>query len=118
MKNNNPLAEKSKSLALIIIKLYQFLTTEKREFMMSKQLFRSATSVGANIKEGLCGTSREDFFYKLNLALKEASETEYWLELLFESNYINEAQFRQPYDLCKECIKILTATINKKDLNK
>ena len=79
--------DKSKEFALRIIKMYKFLTVSApiKEFVLSKQVLRSGTSIGANIKEALRGQSRPDFRAKMNIALKEASETEYWLELLYES---------------------------------
>ena len=73
---------KSKAFAIRVIRLYQFMCDEKREYVMSKQLLRSGTSIGANVKEAIRAQSAKDFSSKLNIALKEASETEYWLELL------------------------------------
>lgn len=76
MKNDNAIVDKSKAFALRIIKLYKYLR-EKNEFVLSKQLLRSGTSIGANVKEAIRGQSKADFYSKLNIALKEASETEY-----------------------------------------
>ena len=90
MKTDNIIVDKSKVFALRIIRLYQYLKNEKSEFVLSKQLLRSGTSIGANVKEAIRGQSRADFYAKLNISLKEASETEYWLELLHESEYIEE----------------------------
>ncbi|MBR7073226.1 MAG: four helix bundle protein, partial [Eubacterium sp.] len=78
----NVVAEKSKLFALRIIRLYRFLQEDKKEFVISKQILRCGTSIGANIAEAIRGESKPDFYHKLNIALKEASETEYWLELL------------------------------------
>ncbi len=109
MKQENAVADKSKLFALRIIKLYKYLCTEKNEFTLSKQLLRSGTSIGANVKEALRGQSKSDFYAKLNIALKEASETEYWLELLSESDYIETKHFHSIYDDCQELIRLLVA---------
>ena len=109
MKDNNVIAQKSKALALRIIKLYKYLCSEKNEFVLSKQLLRSGTSIGANVKESECAQSKADFYSKLNIALKEACETEYWLELLHESDYMESVHFESIYKDCKEIIRILTS---------
>ncbi len=115
MKQENAVADKSKLFALRIIKLYKYLCAEKNEFILSKQILRSGTAVGAIIKEALRGQSKADFYSKLNIALKEASETEYWLELLNESDYIETSHFRSIYDDCQELIKLLVSiTKNQK----
>ena len=112
MKENNIIVDKSKSFAVRAIRLFQYLQSEKKEVILSKQLIRSATSIGANVKEAIRGQSSKDFWSKLNIALKEASETEYWLELLFETEYITEKQFNSLHTDCIELIKILTSIIN------
>jgi four helix bundle protein len=112
MGTDNAIVMKSKAFAIRIIRLYQFLTTEKKEFVLSKQLLKSGTSIGANVKEAIRGFSKKDFRFKLGIALKEASESEYWLELLFETDYISEKQFQSLKDDCVELIKILTAILN------
>ncbi|MEQ2511486.1 four helix bundle protein [Faecousia sp. CLA-AA-H192] len=109
MKTDNIIVDKSKVFALRIIRLYQYLKNEKSEFVLSKQLLRSGTSIGANVKEAIRGQSRADFYAKLNISLKEASETEYWLELLHESEYIEEKTFNSIYADCQELIKLLVA---------
>ena len=109
MKTDNIIVDKSKGFALRIIRLYQYLKNEKSEFVVSKQLLRSGTSIGANVKEAIRGQSRADFYAKLNISLKEASETEYWLELLHESEYIEEKAFNSIYADCQELIKLLVA---------
>ena len=76
---------------------------------MSTQILKSGTSIGANVKEAIRGQSKADFYSKMNIALKEASETEYWLELLFESDYITETEFNSIYTDCQELIKLLMA---------
>ena len=80
MKNDNVIVEKSKAFALRIIKLYKHLCNEQNEYVISKQVLRSGTSIGANVREAIRGQSKPDFYSKLNIALKEASETEYWLD--------------------------------------
>ena len=106
---NNAIVEKSKAFALRIINMYQYLCNTKKEFVLSKQILRSGTSIGANVREAICGQSRADFYAKLYIALKETSETEYWLELLHESGFINSTAFDSIYSDCKEIIRILTA---------
>jgi len=106
---NNAILDKSKAFALRIIKLYQYLTDEKREFIMSKQLLRSGTSIGANARESKRGQTKPDFYHKLNIALKEADETAYWLELLYESGYIDDKQFDSIYADCNEIIALLVS---------
>jgi four helix bundle protein len=112
MGQDNTIVVKSKAFAVRIIRLYQFLQNEKKEYTLSKQLLRSGTSIGANVKEAIRGFSKKDFRFKLGIALKEASETEYWLELLYETEYISEKQFLSMNNDCIELIKILTAILN------
>lgn len=109
MKEYNPSVEKSKQLALRIIKLYKYLKTEKQEYVLSKQLLRSGTNIGANVREAMRGESKSDFYHKLNIALKEADETAYWLELLYESEYISTPQFDSIYKDCNELINLLVS---------
>lgn len=94
MHDEKIITPKSKAFALRCIRLYKHLTqgAEMREYVMSKQMLRIGTSIGANIKDGLYAQSRADFGTKMTIALKEAAETEYWLELLYESDYITEQQ--------------------------
>jgi four helix bundle protein len=105
--------DKSKNFALRIIKLYKYLTitAENKEFVLSKQVLRSGTSIGANIKEALRGQSRPDFRAKMSIALKEASETEYWLDLLHESEYIDDSSYNSIINDNIELIKILTRIV-------
>ena len=115
MKENNAILDKSKHFALRIINLYKYLTTEKREYVLSKQILRSGTSIGANAREAVRGQSSADFYAKFNISLKEAEETLYWLELLHESNYIDTKLFESIYTDCTELIKILVSiTKNQK----
>lgn len=111
MKTDNIIVEKSKTFAVRTVKLYQYLCDEKKEFVLSKQLLRSGTSIGANVKEAIRGQSIVDFTHKMNISLKEASESEYWLELLRETGYITEAQFDSIIADCRELIKILTSIV-------
>ena len=97
--------------------MYKFLTEEKKEYVLSKQLLRSGTSIGANIREGTRGQSKADFISKMSIALKEAEETMYWLELLNESGYIEDNLFADISSKCNELIRMLvsitrTALIN------
>ncbi len=112
MKKNNIILEKSKRFAVRIVRMYKYLCDEKREFVLSKQVLRSGTSIGANVAEATRGYSKQDFMAKIGIALKETSETEYWLELLYETDYITERQFNDILSDCKELIRILTAILN------
>ncbi len=105
----NIIVEKSKAFALRIVKLYKYLDTNHRIGVISTQILKSGTSIGANVREAIRAQSKPDFYAKLNISLKEASETEYWLELLYESDYITKDQFESIHSDCKELIKILTA---------
>ena len=98
MNRDNPIAVLSKSFALRIVRLERYLKDEKREFTLSKQLLRSGTSIGANVRESIYAQSKADFINKMSIALKESSETEYWLELLHESEYLDDKAFQSIYD--------------------
>jgi len=117
MKEDNVIEKKSKALALRIIKLYQWLNDNKHEYVLSKQILRSGTSIGANIKEGTRAQSTPDFIAKLSIALKEAEETEYWLELLYESNLIEQDLYDNVFIDNKELIKLLTSIIKTTKIN-
>ena len=93
MEKKNVIKEKSFEFAKEIVYLYKVLA-EKREYVLSKQLLRSGTSIGANIREAEHAQSKADFIHKLSISLKEANETEYWLDLLFETKYLNELEFQ------------------------
>ena len=95
MNKDNPIAILSKSFALRIVKLEKYLREEKREFTLSRQILRSGTSIGANIRESIYAQSKPDFISKMSIALKESSETEYWLELLHESDYLSDTEYDQ-----------------------
>ncbi len=106
------LSKKSRDFAVRIVYLSKYLN-ENKEFTLSKQILRSGTSIGANIAESRYAQSKADFISKHSIALKEASETSYWLDLLYETNYITEKQYQSMNNVCTELIKILTAIINK-----
>ena len=106
--NENIVFEKSKAFAIRIVKLYKHLN-EKSEFIMSKQLLRSGTSIGANIAEAECGISKKDFLVKMYIAFKECSETKYWLELLYSTEYLSEAEYNSIITDCDELLKLLTS---------
>ena len=108
---DNVVADKSKSFAIRIIKFYKYLCDEKKEFVLSKQILRSGTSIGANIRESKNAQSKADFISKMNIALKESDETAYWMELLWESEIIEKSQVIDLYALNTELIKLLTAII-------
>lgn len=105
------LKNKSKMFALRIIRLYKYICSEKQEFVMSKQLLRSGTSIGANIAEAFYAESDMDFVHKLSISQKEAGETIYWLELLHESDYMSDAEFDSINNDAEELIKLLTSSI-------
>ena len=111
LKRNNPLKEKSYKFALRIVKVYKFLAFETKEYVLSKQLLRSGTSIGANVAEGNQAQSKPDFVSKLSIALKETVETEYWLSLLRDSDYITASQAESLLTDCTELKAILTAVI-------
>ena len=103
------LEEKSLKFAIRIVNLYKYLIDEKKEFVMSKQVLRSGTSLGANIAEAQYAQSKADFLTKMHISLKEASETKFWLKLLYSTSYINDSHTSIMND-CDELLKILTST--------
>ena len=107
----NVVAEKSYAFALRIVKAYKFLSSEQREFILSKQLLRSGTAIGALVKEAEHAQSKADFINKMNIALKEANETEYWLMLLKDSNFIDEKSFQSISEENKELIRLLISIV-------
>ena len=109
----NAIQDKSRKFAIRIINCYKFLTEQKHEMVLSKQLLRCGTSIGANTRESKNAQSRMDFLNKLNIALKEADETEYWLDLLHETNYIDDTMYESINKDCAELIKLLTSIIKK-----
>lgn len=113
MNNSNESAamQKSKAFAIRTVKLYNYLCEEKREYVLSKQLLRSGTSIGANLAEARCAISKKEFLTKVSISFKECSETVYWLELLHDTNYITDLQYNSMSTDCNELYKILSATI-------
>ena len=119
MKTESTVYILSKQFALSIIKLYKFLTEEKHEYIMSKQIYRSGTSIGANFAESKFASSRADYLNKMRIALKEANETLYWLEVLRESDYIKSKEFDSLSNDLKTIIGTTVNIINKvKENNK
>jgi four helix bundle protein len=116
MNKKNILEERSFAFALRIIKLNQYLKNDHKEYILSKQIMRSGTAIGALLSEAKYAQSKADYLNKQSIALKEASETKYWLSLLRESNYINNKMFNSLYPEISEIIKMLvssTKTIKK-----
>ena len=107
---NNIAKDKSEAFALRIVNLYKYLESECKEFVMSKQILRSGTSIGANLAEAECAVSRKDFIAKIYIALKECSETRFWLRLLYKSDYIDQKAFDSIYQDSEELVRILSAT--------
>ena len=101
--------QKSKQFAIRIIKVYQYLTLEKKEFVLSKQLLRSGTSIGANLAEGECSISKRDFLAKMYISLKECNESLYWLDLLFETDYLSEREYVSLRTDCDELRRMLSS---------
>ena len=108
--DKNIAKQKSMAFSVRIVNLYRFLTETKNEYVLSKQILRSGTSIGANIAESECAISSADFLSKIYIALKECAETKYWLELLKNTEYITEAQFESIEADCEELRKILSST--------
>ena len=104
---------KSREFAIRIVGCYKFLVEQRNEYVMSKQLLRCGTSIGANTRESKNAQSRMDFLNKLNIALKEADETEYWLDLLHATNYLDDTLYESINSDCAELIKLLTSIIKK-----
>ncbi|MBE6739369.1 MAG: four helix bundle protein [Ruminococcaceae bacterium] len=118
MAQKSILLDKSLLFAARIIKLNKYLTKEKRETVIAKQIIRSATSIGANANEAIYGISKADFIAKLQISLKETAETEYWLRLLVLSEYITDKEGQSLIDDCLEIKKILISTLNTAKENK
>ena len=112
MKSGNVVQEKSFAFALRIVRMYRHLTEQRKEFVLSKQILRSGTSIGANVEEAIGGQSGRDFLAKFNIAYKEARETHYWLRLLRDSGYLANADAASIIADCEELLK-LTGSIIK-----
>ncbi len=108
---NNVIRDKSFAFALRIVKLYKHLTNQKKEYVLSKQLLRSGTSIGAMVREAEQAESKADFIHKLSVALKEANESEYWIELLHNSDYIDTQGFESISSDLKEILRLLISII-------
>ena len=102
--------EKSVDFAIRIVNLYKYLCDKKKEFVLSKQILRSGTGIGANLSEAECAMSDGDFLAKVYIAYKEASETLYWLKLLRDTKYLSEKEYVSLYEDCGQIVKILAAT--------
>ena len=113
MQKDNPLLDKSLLFAARIVKLNKYLTKEKKETVISKQIIRSATSIGANANEAIYGQSKADFIAKLQISLKETAETEYWLRLLQKTDYLTTQEFESIERDAKEIIAILVSICKK-----
>lgn len=111
MVENNILAEKSRRFGIRVVNCYKYLTKNKHEHVMSKQIYRSGTSIGANIHEGIYAQSKADFINKLKVAQKEAGETDYWLYLLYHTDFMSEDMYHSMKADCDELMKLLTSTI-------
>jgi len=111
MKKENVIRKKSFNFAVRAINLYKVLSNERKEFILSKQLLRSGTSIGANVREAINAESNADFIHKLAIAQKECDETCYWLELLHETKYINESEFNSVHNDASELLKIIRSII-------
>ena len=111
MSTESILKQKSMRFSQRIVGLYRYLIKEHRETVMSKQILRSGTSIGANIAEAIYGSSRKDFVAKLQIARKEAAETAYWLELLYNCSFLTENQFRSMKKDCTELMAMLSSSI-------
>ena len=109
--NKNIVKEKSFDFAIRIVKLYKYLMEEKKEFVLSKQILRCGTSIGANINEAQQGQSKKDFLMKMNISLKECTEAKYWIELLSATDYINQEQKDSIIKDCIELEKLLTSIV-------
>ena len=108
----NIVAEKSFKFSVSIVRLYQALVNDKKEFVLAKQILRSGTSIGANIEEAVGGISEKDFVAKMWIAYKEACETRYWLRLLHATEYLTDDQFNKLMENCEELLKLLYTIIN------
>jgi len=118
MVQNSLSYEKAYNFAIRIVKAYQFLQTDKKEFVLSKQLLRSGTSIGANLAEANGAISENDFSAKISIAYKESLETKYWLSLLKDTNFIDEKMFLSMFTDVDEIAKILFSIIKTTRINK
>ncbi|MDL2141299.1 MULTISPECIES: four helix bundle protein [Flavobacterium] len=110
MEKKNVIKDKSFAFAIDIVNLYKTLS-EKKEFVLSKQMLRAGTSIGANVRESEHAQSKADFIHKLSISLKEANETEYWLDLLYETKYLSDIEFQNIKPKISELLRLLTSII-------
>lgn len=111
MITDNVTQDKSYCFAIRIVKAYKYLVAEQKEFVLSKQLLRSGTAIGALVREGVHAQSRPDFLNKMNIALKEAYETEYWISLLYDTGYISKEIYQSIHEDSIELVKLLSSTV-------
>ena len=111
MKADNTIKDKSLDFAIRIVRLYKHISETSHEYVLSKQLLKSGTSIGANVREAIGGQSKEDFIAKMHIALKEVYETEYWLELLYNTDYLTEKEFESIFTDCRELTNILASIL-------
>ncbi len=109
MKTDNVIVEKSKAFAIAVVRLYQQISSERKEYVLSKQFVKSGTSIGANVHEAVRAQSHADFIAKMSIALKEAEETEYWLDLLHETRYVDDSAFHAIQSQNGEILRLLMA---------
>jgi len=114
----NIIRGKSLEFALRIVKLYQYLIDTKREYVLSKQLLRSGTSIGALVRESEHAESKADFIHKLSIALKEANESDYWILLLYQSEYLTKSEYKSLFSDIDEIIRLLVSIIKTSKANK
>jgi four helix bundle protein len=115
--NDNVLVDKSFKFAIRVVRLYKYLCDSKKEYILSKQLLRSGTSIGANINESQEAQSKADFISKLSISLKEARESKYWIELLKETDYLSENEANSIIEDLVEILKLLTSIIKSTKQN-
>lgn len=113
MKEKGPLAVKSYAFAIRVVKLSRTLQTESKEFVLSRQILKSGTSIGALIREAQFAESRADFVHKMSVSLKEANETLYWLSLLHDTDFLSLSEFKELDSNCDELVSMLVATVKK-----
>ena len=111
MITDNITQDKSYCFAIRIVKAYRYLTTEQKEFVLSKQLLRSGTAIGALVREGVHAQSRPDFLNKMNIALKEAYETEYWISLFYDTGYLSDEMYQSIHKDSVALVKLLSSTV-------
>ncbi|HHE38729.1 MAG TPA: four helix bundle protein [Candidatus Cloacimonetes bacterium] len=117
MKRENPILEKSYKFAIRIVRLYQYLNREKKEYHLSVQILKSGTSIGANAEEAIGGFSKNDFIAKLRISYKEAKETHYWIRLLRDTDYLSSKEAGSLLKDCEEILKIIVSILKSSKEN-